>query len=70
MQKEVTMPRILIVLAWAWVIALGTGIILTPRGPICTVCGPGFNVAIAVITVVIGALGLVTTLRQPRSAIN
>jgi hypothetical protein len=46
-------------LAWAWLILIGIAIIITPNGPICTVCGPGSNLVIGIISVVLGGIALV-----------
>ena len=46
-------------LAWAWIIILGIGIIITPGGGICTVCGPLLTKIIGIISVAIGITGFV-----------
>jgi hypothetical protein len=50
--------------AWAWIIAVGIGIIITPKGPVCTICGDRLNLAIGILTVVAGGLGIVATMRN------
>ena len=52
--------------AWAWVIMVG-GLMFTPGGWSCPRCGV-FELPIAGITVALGVVGLVTTLRAPRLA--
>lgn len=45
--------------AWAWLIALGLGIIIIPGDPvICNACGQNSNTVIGVISMVLGAGGL------------
>lgn len=50
-------------LAWAWIVAIG-GLIITPGGINCIVCGPLLNQFIGVISILIGISGLVVDFRQ------
>jgi hypothetical protein len=58
-------------LAWAWIILIG-GLMITPGGVSCTVCGWGLTMLMGIASVVLGAYGLVSSLRgrttvaQPR----
>ncbi len=45
-------------LAWAWLIVIGAAIIITPNGPICPGCTANVNIAIGVVSVVLGAVAL------------
>jgi len=45
------------VLAWAWIIIIG-GLMITPGGVECIVCGRLLNTVVAVISVLLGAVGL------------
>jgi hypothetical protein len=58
------MPKIIIVLAWAWIIIVG-GLMITPGGITCIRCGPTLSMLIAVISIVLGLAGLVGALRAP-----
>lgn len=59
--------KILLVLAWAWMMVIG-GLLITPVGPICIVCGaeatrgPNTGEFIAgVVTIAFAVLGLFAT---------
>jgi len=56
------MPKFIIVLAWAWIIIVG-GLMITPGGISCIRCGPTLSLLIAVVSIVLGLVGLVATLR-------
>jgi hypothetical protein len=58
------MPKIIIVLAWAWIIIVG-GLMITPGGISCIRCGPSLNLVLAIVSIVLGVAGLVGTLRAP-----
>jgi hypothetical protein len=67
MRQEHSMPKIFFALAFAWMIVVG-GLLITPVGPICIVCGaeatrtPNAGEFVAgVITIVVGVLGLFAT---------
>jgi len=45
-------------LAWAWLILIGLGIIITPHGPVCAACGDTGNLWIGIIAVVLGLVAL------------
>ena len=45
-------------LAWAWIIIVG-GLMITPGGIECIVCGPLLTKAIGVISIAIGIAGFV-----------
>jgi hypothetical protein len=56
-------------LAWAWIIIIG-GLMITPGGIDCIVCGPLLTKIIGVVSIALGASGLVlrvVTDRQPSS---
>jgi Peptidase family M23 len=44
-------------LTWAWIIIIG-GLMITPGGIECIVCGPSLTVALGIISIVLGALGV------------
>jgi hypothetical protein len=46
-------------LAWAWLIIIGVWM-LTPNGPQCLACGAQINLAVAIVSIVLGAAGLAT----------
>lgn len=50
-------------LAWAWVIVIG-GLIITPGGINCTVCGPLLNQLLGIMSILIGLSGLVADVRE------
>ncbi|GET38485.1 hypothetical protein [Microseira wollei] len=50
-------------LAWAWLIIIG-GLMITPGGIDCIVCGPVISRVIGVISILIGVSGFVVSLRQ------
>lgn len=56
------MPKIIIVLAWAWIIIVG-GLMITPGGISCPRCGPTLSLVIAVVSIVLGLAGLIGTLK-------
>jgi hypothetical protein len=56
--------KIIFYATWGWIIAVGVGIIITPKGPVCTICGDRFNIAIGAITVAAGVLGIFATVRS------
>ncbi|HCU84018.1 MULTISPECIES: hypothetical protein [unclassified Methylophilus] len=45
--------------AWAWVIVIG-GLMITPGGVHCIVCGDKGNLFMGVISIVLGAVAIVT----------
>ena len=45
-------------LAWAWLILIGLGVIITPHGPVCAACGDAGNLWIGIIAVVLGLVAL------------
>ncbi len=47
------------VLAWAWIIIIGA-LMFTPGGVECIACGPTLNKMLGVVSIVIGALGLMS----------
>ncbi len=48
--------------AWAWIIIVGV-LMITPNGVQCIACGALLNTVLAVISVVLGAVGLYTEVR-------
>ena len=56
------MPKITIVLAWAWIIIVG-GLMITPGGISCIRCGPSLNLVIAIVSILLGVAGLIGTLK-------
>jgi hypothetical protein len=52
-------------LAWAWLIIIGVWM-LTPNGPQCIACGPEINLAVAIVSIVLGAAGLATRFMPAR----
>jgi hypothetical protein len=44
-------------LAWAWIIIIG-GLMITPGGVQCIACGRLLNIGLAVVSIVLGAIGL------------
>jgi hypothetical protein len=56
------MPKIIIVLAWVWMIIVG-GLMITPGGITCIRCGPTGTLLIGVISIVLGLIGLVGAVR-------
>ena len=50
-------------LAWAWLIIIG-GLMITPGGIYCIVCGPIISRVIGVISILIGVAGFAVSLRQ------
>jgi hypothetical protein len=48
------------VLAWAWLIILGVGIIITPGGPVYPGVSIAINMGIGVVAVVLGVTALAT----------
>jgi hypothetical protein len=51
------------VLAWAWLIIIG-GLMITPDGIYCIVCGPLISKLIGIISILIGVSGFAVSLRQ------
>ncbi|MEP7000275.1 MAG: M23 family metallopeptidase, partial [bacterium] len=51
------MSTVIYMLAWFWLVIVG-GLMLTPRGPYCVVCGPALSRGAGAVSVVLGALGL------------
>lgn len=49
--------------AWAWIIIFG-GLIITPGGVECIVCGPVLSKILAVLSIGIGIAGLVAEQKQ------
>jgi hypothetical protein len=49
--------KIVRVLAWAWIIIIG-GLMITPGGVSCIVCGRTLTLGLAVVSIVLGAIGL------------
>ena len=56
------MPKIIIVLAWAWIIIVG-GLMITPGGISCLRCGASLKLVIAIVSIVLGLAGLIGTLK-------
>ena len=56
------MSRFIGPLAWAWIIIVG-GLMITPGGIECIVCGPVVTKLIGVISVAIGVAGFVINQR-------
>jgi hypothetical protein len=56
------------VFAWAWIIIIGA-LMITPGGVSCIACGEMGSRVFGVINVLIGAVGLVATLKTPKTAI-
>lgn len=52
------MPKIIRTAAWAWLIITG-GLMITPGGIYCIVCGPLLNKVVAVISIALGVTGFV-----------
>ncbi|HAZ47431.1 MAG TPA: hypothetical protein DDW76_34210 [Cyanobacteria bacterium UBA11369] len=50
-------------LAWVWLIIIG-GLMITPGGIYCIVCGPIISRVIGVISILIGIAGFAVSLRQ------
>jgi hypothetical protein len=44
-------------LTWAWIIIIG-GLMITPGGIQCIVCGPALTIALGVVSIVLGAVAL------------
>jgi Peptidase family M23 len=44
-------------LTWAWIIIIG-GLMITPGGIQCIVCGPAVTIALGIVSIVLGALSL------------
>jgi hypothetical protein len=61
--------RFMIVLAWAWIIIIG-GLMITPGGIECIACGPILSRVLGIVSVVLGAVGLVFYLLSSRSGKN
>jgi hypothetical protein len=60
------MNKLIIRLAWAWIIIIG-GLMITPGGVQCIVCGPLLDKALGVISIALGVAGFVadpTRIRQ------
>ena len=57
------MSRFIGPLAWAWIIIVG-GLMITPGGIECIVCGPVVTKLIGVISVAIGIAGFVINQRS------
>ncbi len=53
------MSKFLRVVGWAWIIIVG-GLMITPGGISCIVCGPLGTKVAGVISVLLGAAGLLT----------
>ena len=49
--------KIIRTLAWAWIIIVG-GLMFTPNGIQCIACGAGLSKILAVVSIVLGAVGL------------
>ena len=49
-------------ITWAWIIILG-GLMITPDGVFCIVCGPILTKIIGVISVLLGVAGLIVNRR-------
>jgi hypothetical protein len=62
-------PYIFAVFAWAWIIVIG-GLMITPGGVSCTVCGRGLTVFMGFILVATGALGFVSRLAGKTTKVN
>jgi len=56
-------PRILQGLAWAWIIIVG-GLMITPGGVSCIVCGPVLSKFIGVISILVGITGFAVQRQQ------
>jgi hypothetical protein len=53
-------------LAWAWLIIIGVWM-LTPNGPQCIACGAQINLVVAIVSIVLGAVGLATRFMPARA---
>jgi hypothetical protein len=53
-------------LAWAWIIIIG-GLMITPGGVECIVCGPALTRVLGVVSIALGVLGLVSRARAGRA---
>lgn len=59
------MPRMLIVLAYAWLILLGGVLLFTPDGVFCIACGRLVESVLGVVGILLGIMGLAMHLRGP-----
>ena len=57
------MTRFIGVLAWAWIIVIG-GLMITPGGIDCIVCGPLLTRVLGVMSIVLGITGLALSQRN------
>jgi hypothetical protein len=57
------MTNLISLLAWAWIIVIG-GLMITPGGIFCIVCGPIINNLIGIVSILIGVSGFAVSLRQ------
>lgn len=53
-------------LAWAWLIIIGVWM-LTPNGPQCIACGAQINLAVAIVSILLGAAGLAARFMPARA---
>ena len=56
------MPRLFIVLAYAWLILVGGVLLFTPDGVFCIACGRALESVIGLVAIVLGVVGLATHL--------
>ena len=49
-------------IAWAWIIIVGV-LMITPRGIECIACGATLNLVLAVLSIVLGAVGIYSEFR-------
>jgi hypothetical protein len=54
-------------LAWAWIIIVGV-LMITPGGVQCIACGATLNVILAIVSIVLGAVGLYSEFRGTAGA--
>ena len=54
-------------IAWAWLIIVGV-LMITPRGVVCIACGSALNVVLAILSIVLGAVGLYGEIRGTAGA--
>jgi hypothetical protein len=49
-------------IAWAWIIIVGV-LMITPNGVQCIACGATLNLILAVLSIVLGAVGIYSEIR-------
>ena len=57
--RTIPFVQLILYLSWAWIIMIG-GLIITPGGIDCTVCGSGLTMVLGLISIVLGTAGIVS----------